>query len=80
MRCFYLWWAEYDITGGLDVKCTTTANHVTAHTHLTHHQRPVLRAVSIRVVLAVAVTSHHAEGLVGSLTGCRPKGQPEETT
>lgn len=41
--------------------------------HLAHHQGAVLGAVSIRVVVAVVVTSHHAEGLVGTLT----RGWPE---
>lgn len=43
-----------------------------APTHLSHHQRAVLGAVPIRVVVGVVVTSHHAKGLDGALTRRRP--------
>lgn len=36
--------------------------------YLAHHQGAFLGAVSIRVVVGVVLTSHHAEGLVGTLT------------
>lgn len=42
-------------------------------TDLTHHQGAVLGAVSVRVVVAVVVASHHAEGLIGTLTCCWPE-------
>lgn len=41
--------------------------------HLTHHQGAVLRSVSVRVAMGVVVASHHAEGLVGTLTCRRPE-------
>lgn len=44
-------------------------------THLTHHQRAVLGAVSVRVVVGVVVTPRHAEGLVGTFARCRPEGE-----
>lgn len=46
-----------------------------AATHLPHHERAVLRAVSVRVTVGVVMTSHHAEGLVGALTRRRPEDQ-----
>lgn len=42
-------------------------------TDLTHHQSAVLGAVSVRVAVAVAVASHHAERLIGALTCCWPE-------
>lgn len=61
------------------VKCVSVEHTLTRSvsvcqvpTHLSHHQRAVLGAVPVRVVVGVVVTSHHAKGLVGALTCRRP--------